>query len=727
VKSSKARPHSFLRVREGRAQSRRALEAHQNLTHAARSTVKTEDELESVLCIENDRAARESTVSALLFSSDDEVEELTDNTSPVKGLDPPPVAFRRRSAFSPPQQPLSDSPPPSLGDPVTPFLDPPCAPSRENSVPQTDEPKEGLELALKAHGIEGSTVQSLRRLGIRRIGDLSLLKAEDLEGAGAGLTVVERRLLRTAIEREEAVARRCREDMMSASRTWSRLTDDRGWYAPPFSTEPPGLRVTVLEPTDIAGTVMDVAFGKTRANLAGGVTRSLLEGSCDCEKFELRLRLGRADRTEFDHATGQLNFNVVGVSRSHAEIVLTCGDGQPPTCRITDLCSTNGTFLTRPAASHMVSRTSAGTDSDDESVAELTFRRPGTSSDSLLELKVNAGFSSDASGIPYLRLGPKLCLGLSLLRGGETDFNLRDVQVSTEKLFSESQLRGLGWEDACLDHVLADKRRKERVHSMLDKFAAGTRAVARKALSVASPVAVPSQSCPPSAQVTRDVLLGSPNRKSAGVEDQHIFLSYQWDCQSIVKAVSEDLKAKGYKVWLDLEQMRGDMNQRMAEAVEGAAVVCPFISRRYKASANCMKELNYSDQLGKSMLPIIIDDYDRKEMLRGAVGLITSNLIYVDLSPLIDPNSNQLPDPMPQGLAALFASKMSEMERALGSRGKPETSHLHVTTSSHCATDPQHGTEQASCVRQQSERQCTEAARGTLGGAKALPALPKIV
>jgi hypothetical protein len=467
---------------------------------------------------------------------------------------------------------------------------------------------------------------------------------------------------------------------------------------------------------------MDLHFGSSRANVAPGVTRSLLEGNCGSEKFELRLRLGRADRTEVDEAAGRLNFNVVGVSRNHAEIVLTCGDGLPSTCRVADLGSTNGTFLIRPAPSHSVGGNSgASAESDDEaSTGELTFRRPGTSSGELLERRVDSRFSSETSGIPYLRLGPKLCLGLSLLRSSNTDFNLRDVHVLTEKFFSASQLRSLGWEDACLDHVLADKRNKERVQAMLDKFAKESRAVVRRVVPESSQQqrnpSVSSQIAPSSVHVPRDALACSPVYTGRN-EEQHIFLSYQWDCQSIVVAVSEDLKARGYKVWLDLEKMHGGMNQRMAEAVEGAAVVCPFISRRYKASANCMKELNYSDQLGKPMVPIIVDDFDVKEMLRGAVGLITSNLIYVDLSRFAKTSCTDPPASIPdENLTALFEAKMSEMERVLGPRGKTEAG---PTIDSRLATK---------CGHQELDGQeQRDAARSSLGGAKALPSLPTIV
>ena len=68
------------------------------------------------------------------------------------------------------------------------------------------------------------------------------------------------------------------------------------------------------------------------------------------------------------------------------------------------------------------------------------------------------------------------------------------------------------------------------------------------------------------------------------------FMSYNWGSQEVVLEIVKELKARGYAVWLDLEKMMGDMNKRMAEAVEGAAVVCPVITSKYKCSANCMKE-----------------------------------------------------------------------------------------------------------------------------------------
>ena len=52
----------------------------------------------------------------------------------------------------------------------------------------------------------------------------------------------------------------------------------------------------------------------------------------------------------------------------------------------------------------------------------------------------------------------------------------------------------------------------------------------------------------------------------------HIMISYCWLYQDTVIRLAEALKARGYRVWLDVEQMSGSTVDAMAEAVEGAAV-----------------------------------------------------------------------------------------------------------------------------------------------------------
>ena len=45
----------------------------------------------------------------------------------------------------------------------------------------------------------------------------------------------------------------------------------------------------------------------------------------------------------------------------------------------------------------------------------------------------------------------------------------------------------------------------------------------------------------------------------------HIMLSYQWDVQDLAKKVLEKLEGLGFDVWMDLQDMSGNINEAMAE------------------------------------------------------------------------------------------------------------------------------------------------------------------
>ena len=87
----------------------------------------------------------------------------------------------------------------------------------------------------------------------------------------------------------------------------------------------------------------------------------------------------------------------------------------------------------------------------------------------------------------------------------------------------------------------------------------------------------------------------------------HVMISYQWDSQEVLVEVKNRLKASGYRVWMDLEQMRGSTLDSMAEAVENASVVLVCVSRRYKESQNCRSEATYAYHLKKDIIPLMMD------------------------------------------------------------------------------------------------------------------------
>ena len=86
-----------------------------------------------------------------------------------------------------------------------------------------------------------------------------------------------------------------------------------------------------------------------------------------------------------------------------------------------------------------------------------------------------------------------------------------------------------------------------------------------------------------------------------------IMLSYSWAQQDLVTKIRKSLGARGYSVWIDIEQMQGSTVDCMAAAVEDAAIVCYGVSRSYKESANCRLELNYAHAQGKKMIPLVLE------------------------------------------------------------------------------------------------------------------------
>ena len=69
--------------------------------------------------------------------------------------------------------------------------------------------------------------------------------------------------------------------------------------------------------------------------------------------------------------------------------------------------------------------------------------------------------------------------------------------------------------------------------------------------------------------------------------EEHIMISYQWDCQKTMLRVKTELESKGLRVWMDVDKMTGDTLETMAQAVEKSSVILMAMSREYQSSPNC--------------------------------------------------------------------------------------------------------------------------------------------
>lgn len=115
-----------------------------------------------------------------------------------------------------------------------------------------------------------------------------------------------------------------------------------------------------------------------------------------------------------------------------------------------------------------------------------------------------------------------------------------------------------------------------------------------------------------------------------GVSDcKHVMISYQWDVQKSMIQLRNQLQSHGYKVWMDIDEMGGSTLESMARAVENASVVLVGVSQKYKESPNCRSEAEYTFQLHKDIIPLMMDYRYKPD---GWLGLIVGSKFWIDFS-----------------------------------------------------------------------------------------------
>ena len=132
---------------------------------------------------------------------------------------------------------------------------------------------------------------------------------------------------------------------------------------------------------------------------------------------------------------------------------------------------------------------------------------------------------------------------------------------------------------------------------------------------------------------------------------EHIMLSYSWEHQTVIKRIHASLVTRGYNTWIDFEKMQGSTVEAMADAVEGAAVMCYGVSRAYKESVNCRLEAQYAFQREKDMIPLLVEEGYRAD---GWLGMLLGTRLYYSFCGSVTSSE------------AAFQGKMEDLCRELG-------------------------------------------------------------
>ncbi|ELU04075.1 hypothetical protein CAPTEDRAFT_225602 [Capitella teleta] len=117
--------------------------------------------------------------------------------------------------------------------------------------------------------------------------------------------------------------------------------------------------------------------------------------------------------------------------------------------------------------------------------------------------------------------------------------------------------------------------------------------------------------------------------KLVDTEAPHIMVSYHWSNQEMMISVKEALKAHGFKVWMDVDNMSGSTLEAMALAVERSSVILVCMSQGYKDSPSCRTEAEYIYRLRKDIVPLLLQTgYDPD----GWLGMMVGTKLYFDFS-----------------------------------------------------------------------------------------------
>ncbi|XP_072050966.1 uncharacterized protein [Amphiura filiformis] len=148
-----------------------------------------------------------------------------------------------------------------------------------------------------------------------------------------------------------------------------------------------------------------------------------------------------------------------------------------------------------------------------------------------------------------------------------------------------------------------------------------------------------SHICPP----TYEEAITSPaNNRSPSAQ---VMISYQWDSQERAIQIRNRLVADGYRVWMDITNMKGDILEAMADAVQRSDVLLLCMTEKYKDSRSCRSEATYAYKLQKKVIPLLLERGYKPD---GWLGLMQGMDLYYEFH-----SHSQLDDSLPKLLKAV--------------------------------------------------------------------------
>ncbi|CAF1307360.1 unnamed protein product [Rotaria sordida] len=108
-----------------------------------------------------------------------------------------------------------------------------------------------------------------------------------------------------------------------------------------------------------------------------------------------------------------------------------------------------------------------------------------------------------------------------------------------------------------------------------------------------------------------------------------IMISYSHKEKQICKQLYEELSQLGYRIWIDFDQMHGNVMDAMVEAIEQSRTIMICMSEQYQRSNYCRAEAQYAFQKQLNIIPILLQKHYKPD---GWLAFLIGSLLYIDFT-----------------------------------------------------------------------------------------------
>ena len=108
-----------------------------------------------------------------------------------------------------------------------------------------------------------------------------------------------------------------------------------------------------------------------------------------------------------------------------------------------------------------------------------------------------------------------------------------------------------------------------------------------------------------------------------------IMISYSHKDKILCKRLYDELVASGYRVWIDFDQMHGNVMDAMAQAIERSRTMVICMSEQYRRSNYCRAEAHYAFKRQLKIVPVLLQEHYKPD---GWLVFLIGQLLYVDFT-----------------------------------------------------------------------------------------------